>query len=246
MLSLLRHPLSLTILILAAIIGWLSLIFVVNRSDQDLVRENQAAFELEQNMTELQAQLTELQADHEGLLQETIALRILSESDETAEEGISRFPNSREMYLATRLKQATKQLRRQRDQNNQLTLSLSGAGEQDAANMADSEEKVTQIEQLKEELDAAAKAESSVMVEKSQSSVSTEEGISRFPYGRETYLATRLKHATRQYRQQRALNRHLASSLREANERIAVKLSETDSLSSEKQAHSSSMTSTLR
>ena len=222
MLSLLRHPLALTILILAAIVGWISLIFVVNRSDQDLERANQAAVELEQNMTVLQAQLNELQADHEGLLQETIALRMLSESGETAgksalstsaDEGISRLPVSRETFLAIRLEQATKQLRRQRAQN----------------------------KQLKGEL-GTEKAESSVMVEESKSSVSAEEGVSRFPYGRETYLATRLKHATRQYRRQRALNRHLASSLKEANVRIAVKLSETGSLSTEKQADSSSMT----
>ncbi len=222
MLSLLRHPLTLTILILAAIVGWISLIFVVNRSDQDLERANQTAVELEQNMTELQAQLNELQADHEGLLQETIALRMLSESDETAEESavttaaeesISRFPDSRETYLAARLEQSTKQLRRQRAQNRQL----------------------------KGEFDVA-KAESSVMVEESQSSVSAEEGVSRFPYGRETYLATRLKQATRQYRRQRALNRHLASSLKEANERIAAKASETEALSSEKPVDSSSMT----
>ena len=222
MLSLIRHPLALTILMLAAIVGWISLIFVVNRSDQDLERADQAAVELEQNMTVLQTQLNELQADHEGLLQETIALRMLSESDETAgetavttsvEEGISRFPDSRETYLAARLEQATKQLRRQRAQN----------------------------KQLKGELDAP-KADSSVMIKESQSSESAEEGITRFPYGRETYLATRLKHATRQYRRQRALNRHLASSLKEANERIAVKSSETDSLSGEKPVDSSSMT----
>lgn len=222
MLSLIRHPLALTILILAAVVGWISFIFVVNRSDQDLERANQAAVELEQNMTELRAQLNELQADHEGLLQETIALRMLSESDETAEEsavatsaeeGIYRFPGSRETYLAVRLEQATKQLRRQRTQN----------------------------KQLKGELDVS-KAESSVMIEESQSSESAEDGFSRYPYGRETYLATRLKHATRQYRRQRALNRHLASSLKEANERIAVKSSETDSLSNEKPVDSSSMT----
>ena len=250
MLSLLRHPLALTILILAAIVGWISLIFVLNRSDQDLERANQASIELEQNMTVLQAQLNELQADHEGLLQETIALRMLSESGETAEESavstsgeekISRFPVSRETFLVTRLEQATKQLRRQRAQNKQLTLFLTEAREQNATNMADSEEKDAQIEQLQGELDAA-KAENSVMIEGSQSSVSAEEGVSRFPYGRETYLATRLKHATRQYRRQRALNRHLASSLKEANERIAVMSSETDSLSSEMQADSSSMT----
>ena len=249
MLSLLRHPLTLTILILAAIVGWISFIFVVNRSDQDLERANQATVELEQNMTELQAQLNELQADHEGLLQETIALRMLSESGETtkesavasAEEIISRFPGGRESYLAARLKQAAKQLRRQRAQNRQLTLSLSEAGERNAANMVDSEERAAQNEQLNGEL-VAANAESSVMSEESQSPVSAEERVSRFPYGRETYLATRLKHATRQIRRQRALNRHLASSLEEANERMAVKLSETDSLSSEKPVDSSSMT----
>ena len=250
MLSLLRHPLALTFLIIAAIVGWISLIFVVNRSDQDLERANQAAVELEQNMTELQAQLNELQADHEGLLQETIALRMLSESGETAEESavstsgeekISRFPYSRETYLASRLEQATKQLRRQRSQNKQLTVSLAEAMEQNASNMVDPEEKDAQIEQLKGELDAA-KAEISIMIEESQSAESSEEGISRFPYGRETYLATRLKHATRQYRRQRALNRHLAASLKEANEQIAVKMSETDPLSGEKQAESSSMT----
>ena len=220
MLSLLRHPLTLIILILAAIIGWISVIFVANRSDQELERANQATVELEQNMTGLQAQLNELQADHEGLLQETIALRMLSESSETteesavtsAEEVISRFPNSREIYLATRLEHATKQLRRQRAENKQLK------GETNAA-----------------------MAESPVMIEESQSSESAEEGVSRFPYGRETYLATRLKHATRQIRRQRALNRHLASSLKEANERIAAKASETDSLSSEKPVDSASM-----
>ncbi|MYD78495.1 MAG: OmpA family protein [Gammaproteobacteria bacterium] len=200
-------------------------------------------------MTELQAQLNELQADHEGLLQETIALRMLSESGETTEESavasaeeiISRFPGGRESYLAARLKQAAKQLRRQRAQNRQLTLSLSEAGERNAANMVDSEERAALNEQLNGEL-VAANAESSVMSEESQSPVSAEERVSRFPYGRETYLATRLKHATRQIRRQRALNRHLASSLEEANERMAVKLSETDSLSSEKPVDSSSMT----
>ena len=250
MLSLLRHPLVLTILILAAIVGWISLIFVANRSDQDLERANQTAVELEQNMTELQAQLNELQADHEGLLQETIALRLLSESGETAEESavstsgeerISRFPYSRETYLASRLEQATKQLRRQRDQSKQLTLSLIEAREQNSTSLADSEAKDAQIEQLNGELDAAT-AESSVMIEESQSAESTEEGISRYPDGRETYLATRLKHATRQYRRQRALNRHLASSLKEANERITVKLTEADSMSSEEQTDSSSLT----
>ncbi|MXW47111.1 MAG: OmpA family protein [Gammaproteobacteria bacterium] len=249
MLSLLRHPLTLTILILAAIVGWISFIFVVNRSDQDLERANQATVELEQNMTELQAQLNELQADHEGLLQETIALRMLSESGETTEESavasaeeiISRFPGGRESYLAARLKQAAKQLRRQRAQNRQLTLSLSEAGERNAANMVDSEERAAQNEQLNGELDSA-KAESPVMREESQSPVSADERVSRFPYGRETYLATRLKHATRQIRRQRALNRHLASSLEEANERMAVELAETDSLSSEKPVDSSSMT----
>ncbi len=249
MLSFIRHPLALTILILAAVVGWISLIFVVNRSDQDLERANQATVVLEQNMTALQAQLNELQADHEGLLQETIALRMLSESDEMAEESavttsadesISRFPDSRETYLATRLEQATKQLRRQRSQNKQLTLSLTEVRERNAATTAYSEEMDALNEQLKGELDAA-KAEISVMIEESQSSVSVEEGISRFPYGRETYLATRLKHATKQYRRQRALNRHLASSLKEANERIAAKLSETDSLSSDKPVDSSSM-----
>ena len=249
MLSLLRHPLALTILILAAIVGWISLIFVVNRSDQDLERANQAAVELEQNMTELQAQLIELQADHEGLLQETIALRMLSESGETSEEsavstsgekGFFRLPVSRETFLATRLEQATKQLRRQRAQNKQLTMSLTEAREQTATNMADSEEKDAQIEQLNGEPDAA-KADSSVMIEESLSAESAEEGFSRFPYGRETYLATRLKHVTRQYRRQRALNRHLASSLKEANERITAKSTEADSLSSEEQADSSSI-----
>ncbi len=117
----------LIVLTLAAISGWIAF-WVAGSSDEP--ESNQAAVDLQQQLAQLQVEYDELQADHEGLLQETIALRTLSEERyETATDGdresasinliqapIRWLPGSREHYLETRLDYASDQLRRLRAQ----------------------------------------------------------------------------------------------------------------------------------
>ena len=201
--SLLTNRFALIVAALLAIGGWLAFFLAGDPSDQGADTASQATAELEQSLSELQARYDELQSDHEGLLQETIALRTLNESRqepateeagaadeiESASEpelGVSRFPVSREQYLEIKLSHASKHLNRLRSHIRELNSELAAAAESDVAEGAA----------------AVSEAESAV-------SEFPEPGVSRFPIDREKYLETRLTYASKQLRRLRAQNRQL-------------------------------------
>lgn len=107
---------SLVVLALVAIVGWVAFFVSSESPDNGQAGSTGSGQELQA----LQQKFAELQSEQQSLIQENIALRTLSEN--RRDEGTSgsgrtpylRLPGGREVYLEQRLRYASEQLRRHR------------------------------------------------------------------------------------------------------------------------------------